>query len=273
MSEVVSTVKRDYIVTLVKSGKRIDGRAFDEYRPMSISLGFAGKAEGSAMVSLGDTRVLVGIKADVGAPYPDTPDKGVLITNAEFVPLASPTFEPGPPDENAIELARVVDRGVRSSNAVELEKLVVKEGEKVWVLFADIWVLNHDGNLFDASSIGLIAALLNTRIPRVELEDDKVKVKEEWVPLPVKKVPVSVTIAKVGDQLLVDPCLDEEEVMEGRITITLDDDGNVCAIQKGPGEFAIEDIYKALEIASKVAPRVREKVLEVVRGAAKGKPD
>ncbi len=273
MSEIVSTVKKDYIVTLVKSGKRVDGRSFDEYRPLSISLGFAGKAEGSAMVLLGETRVLVGIKADIGAPYPDTPDKGVLITNAEFVPLASPTFEPGPPDENAIELARVVDRGVRSSNAVELEKLVIKEGEKVWVLFADIWVLNHDGNLFDASSIGLIAALLNTKIPAVELEGDKVKVKDEWRVLPVKKVPISVTIAKVGNQLLVDPCLDEEEVMEGRITITLDDEGNVCAIQKGPGEFTVEDVYKAFEIARKVAPKIREKILEVVKNANKGKTD
>jgi exosome complex component RRP42 len=68
-------------------------------------------AEGSAEVRLGKTLAIAGVKTSIGTPFADTPDMGVMIVNAEFLPIASPTFEPGPPDENAIELARVIDRG------------------------------------------------------------------------------------------------------------------------------------------------------------------
>ena len=106
MSEdILSEVRRDYIYRLIKNGDRIGGREADEYRDVSVEKGIIARAEGSARVKIGNTDVLAGIKAQIGEPFPDTPDKGVIITNAELVPLASPSFEAGPPDENGVELA------------------------------------------------------------------------------------------------------------------------------------------------------------------------
>jgi len=119
MNDVIAEIKRDYIYELAKRSERADGRALDEYRPIQVEVGLIGKAEGSARVKIGNTQVLVGVKVQPGEPFPDSPDTGVIITNVELVPLASPSFEPGPPDENAIELARVVDRGVRESGAID----------------------------------------------------------------------------------------------------------------------------------------------------------
>ena len=122
---IVAEIKKEYIYDLAKRDERADGRALDQYRNISIETGVISKAEGSARVQIGDTQVLVGVKIQPGEPFPDTPDKGVIITNAELIPLASPTFESGPPREGAIELARVVDRGIRESGALDLAKLCI----------------------------------------------------------------------------------------------------------------------------------------------------
>ena len=129
MSSLLTKVKLQQIKKAIEEEKRLDQRALTDYRPVSIEQGVIEKAEGSARVLLGKTEVLVGVKVETGTPYPDTPNNGVMTVNAELVPLASPKFEPGPPGEQAIELARIVDRGIRESEAIDTEKLcIIKDG-------------------------------------------------------------------------------------------------------------------------------------------------
>ncbi len=268
--EVMAGIMRDRILALLREGKRIDGRGLEDYRDLEVRVNVIEKAEGSAWVKLGNTQVLVGVKVDMGEPFPDLPDRGVITTNVELVPLASPSFEPGPPDENAIELARVVDRGIRESEAVELEKLVIVPGKLVRVVFIDVHVLDHDGNLLDATGIGAIAALLSTKIPKVRYDEetDEVEVLDEYEPLPVRRVPIPVTMAKIGNTMVVDPSLDEELVMDGRITITADENGMISAAQKGEGgSFKLEEIMYAIDTSIKKGAELREKVLEAVKFA------
>ncbi|MCK4440011.1 exosome complex protein Rrp42, partial [Candidatus Bathyarchaeota archaeon] len=219
------------------------------------------RAEGSARVLLGKTEVMAGVKIGIGRPFSDTPDAGVLTVNAELVPLASPTFEPGPPKENAIELARVVDRGIRESEAIDFKKLCIKPGEKVFVVFVDVYVLNHGGNLIDASALAALAALLNTKMLNYEIEEDEVKIKPGYTPLLVRKHPIAVTIAKINDKLIVDPSLEEEQMMDTRLTMTTDEDGNICAIQKGgSGTFTQKQVLEAAKIAREKAAEIRKKL-------------
>ena len=125
-------MQENFALEMIEKGKRIDKRKIDQFRPIQIIPDYIKKAEGSALVRLGDTLVLAGVKMEIGKPFPDTPNEGILIVNSEFSPLASPEFESGPPGEDAVELARVVDRGIRESKAIEVDKLLIKEGEKVW---------------------------------------------------------------------------------------------------------------------------------------------
>jgi len=247
----------NYVLELIKDEKRVDNRSLDELRPIKVETGLIKKAEGSARVKFGNTEVIVGVKLDVGEPFPDTPNQGILITSAELSPVASPDFEPGPPGEDAIELARVVDRSIRESKAIELEKLCIKEGEKVWMIFVDIQVVNHCGNLIDVSTLGAVAALLNTKIPKYE--DDKIIRDEFQGNLPIIHKPVSVTIAKIGDKLFVDPYIDEEKVAEAMLTIGIREDNKICAMQKrGSAPLTLEEIEKALDIAIKKSKELRK---------------
>ena len=148
---IISEIEKNHIQFLLEQKKRIDGRDLSKFREVSIETDYVQKAEGSAVVSLGNTKIIAGIKAILGTPFPDTPNTGVITTSAELSPLASSYFESGPPSEHAIELARVTDRAIRESHVIDLSKLCLFPGKSVWILFIDLYVLNDDGNLFDAA--------------------------------------------------------------------------------------------------------------------------
>jgi len=261
MASVVTRIKQKQISQLIEKGKRLDGRSPNDYRELKIEQGIIERAEGSARVCLGNTEVVVGVKIENGEPFPDTPNEGVLTVNAELTPLASPTFEAGPPDEDSIELARIVDRGIRESKMIDTKKLCVEQGKKVFVVFVDIYVLNHDGNLIDASALAAVAALLNTKMANYEIEDGEIKLKSGYTPLPIKQHPITVTCARIGDKLIVDPGMDEELVMDARLSMAIDDDGDICAIQKGgAGYFTPEQVMEIAKLAKEKVKEIRKKL-------------
>jgi exosome complex component RRP42 len=258
---IITKVKRKQIEQLLEKDNRLDGRGLLEHREMKLEQGLIERAEGSARVLLGKTEVVVGIKVEMGEPFSDTPNEGVLTVNAELVPFASPDYEPGPPDENSIELARVVDRGIRESKMIDTEKLVIEPGKKVFVVFVDIYVLNYDGNLIDASALAAVAALSNTKMSKYEIEEGEVKIRSGYEQLPLKKHPITVTCAKIGNKLIVDPWVEEEQIADARISFAIDDDDNICAIQKGGrGYFEPLQVFEAAKIAKEKAKELRKKL-------------
>ncbi|MCK4647462.1 exosome complex protein Rrp42 [Candidatus Pacearchaeota archaeon] len=251
----------------LEAGKRFDGRKPDEFREVSIETGVSKNAEGSARVKIGKTEVLVGIKMNVSEPYPDSPDKGNLMVTAELTPLSSPRFENGPPRFNAIELGRVIDRGIRESKFIELEKLCIKEGEKVWTVFVDIYSINDDGNLLDAAGLGAIAALKNAKIPKYDLKEEKVlygELSDKNMPLK-KDIPISLTVHKIGNSLMLDPTREEEDVSETRITIG-SSNGIISSMQKGEAmSLSVEEFEKILDLTEKAEREIFKKVEKLLK--------
>lgn len=243
----LSSLTRSHIHNLARNGKRVDGRDFEQVRPIKIRTGHIGKAEGSAEVWLGHTRVLAGVKLKPGVPYPDSPNVGTMTTSAEMNPLAAPNFEAGPPSMAAIELARVVDRGIRESGLIDFKGLCIEEGEKAWTVFIDFHVLDYDGNLFDACSIAGLTAVLGAKVPNVQYG---ISDKDGKLPLTTDNPPISITMAKLGDALLLDPGLDEDLVFDARLTVAVDDKGDIRAMQKGGGgSFSVDDVKTIIKKA------------------------
>ncbi len=271
---IIPKLKAETIASLVKRGTRLDGRGLHDVRQVEIIPNYLPKADGSALVKLGNTQVLVGVKLEVGTPYPDAPDQGVIIVSAEFVPMASPVFEPGPPDENAIELARVIDRSIRELGAIDLSKLVLIPGKKVWVVWIDIYVLDHDGNLVDASSIATLAALLTAKIPKAVIseEDEQIVVDKTThvAQLPLLKKVVTVTIGKLGKALIVDPDLEEESVLDTKIIFAISEDGKIAGIQKsGLSSITKDEVLRATGIAIKKGQELIKIIEQAVAAAVK----
>lgn len=262
MTSILDQLRKNEIVELLEQGKRIDGRAFDEPRQISIETGAIPKANGSARVRLGNTEVVAGVKIQPDKPFPDLGDKGIFICTAEILPLAHPDVEPGPPGEDVVELARVVDRGIRESNMIDMSQLVLEKNKSVIGIFSDNSVVDHDGNLFDACSYASVAAILSCKIPKWEIKDDApVLVEGQEFPPPITTIPVSVTMGRIGDHIIVDPNLEEWQCLDSRITITTNSDGNICALQKGGDDgFTFEQLVKCSEISVQVGTKIRETI-------------
>jgi exosome complex component RRP42 len=261
---IVEHLRKQQMWDSISKGKRLDGRNLDEIRPIEIEFDIIKKANGSAKVKLGNTEVVAGVKVETGEPFEGLENKGALILSAEVLPTASPYSEPGPPDEETVELARVVDRGVRESQMVDLDKLVLIPGKTVYTIFVDCSIINTDGNLFDATSCAVVSALVSSKIPIFEIQDGRVVDTGNRQDPPITTIPISITAVRIGDVVILDPTSEEEACMDARITITTNSDGHFTAMQKGStGAFTIEQIKKAAETARIKGEEIRTKLKEL----------
>lgn len=248
---------KQHLVECLQRGVRFDGRSLKDFRPIVVERGISCNAEGSARVKLGKTEVVAGVKLIIEKPYPDTPDQGSLMVNAEFLPLSSPDFEAGPPQMPAIETARIVDRGIREAKAIDVSKLCITIGEKIWMVSIDICTINDDGNILDAAGLAALAALKDARFPSYDGTELDYKKKTDKK-LPLDKYPLPITVYKIGEVLLVDPSPDEEEACDARLTVTTIVDGTICALQKGGDRpLSIQEIGTMIDFALAKAKELR----------------
>lgn len=255
---IVNAVERDHIVNLLKNDRRLDGRKKNEMRDVKIEIGVAGKANGSSLVHLGKTKVMCGVKSTIMTPWSDYPNQGSISVGFETSPMAAPEYRVGPPQPDAIEIARVTDRVIRESQVIDLDDLLMIPGEKAWNLNIDLYVLDDFGNLFDAAALAAFAALTNTTIPEVKVEDEEIEVLETMRPIKLKEFPVSVTTYKVGDHFIIDGELREEQIAEARITFGLTEEHIVSSQKGGAGSFKSQEIMDILREAIRISADIRK---------------
>ncbi len=251
---------KDHINQVLKAGVRIDGRTNEAFRKIEIETGFLTTAEGSARVRCGETEVIAGVKMALGSPFADTPDQGVLMVNAELLPLSNPDFESGPPSSESIELARVIDRGIRESKLIDTKALCVEKSVKVWMVNVDICPLNTDGNLIDVGALAAVLALKNATFPGFKdgVVDYKQKTDKK---IPLRDVPLTVTVIKIGENYIIDPTEAEEKALDSRLTAAVLPDRSLCALQKGGSlPLSVEDISAMIDLAIAKSEELRQYV-------------
>jgi len=257
------TINVKRITSLLKENKRLDGRKPFEYRDIHVETGLSINAEGTARVRIGKTEVIVGIKMDTQEPYTDHEDEGTMVCGMEFSPASGSRYESGPPQMDSIEVARVVDRGLRESRFIDWKKLCIKEGEKVWSIMIDIYCINDDGNAMDAASIGAVAALKMAKFPKYDEEKEEVlhgEISDKPLPL-TEHVPFAMTFHKIGNKIIADPTRQEEDSAEARITLAVSSANKkekmINAMQKGGiTSITSEEMEKIIEQSEKIYDKV-----------------
>ncbi|KAM4797309.1 exosome complex component RRP43 [Rhinophrynus dorsalis] len=232
----------EYYRKFLKENCRPDGRDLGEFRTTTINVGSITTADGSALVKIGNCTVICGIKAEFAAPPVDAPNKGYVVPNVDLTPLCSLRFRPGPPGEEAQVASQFIADVIDNSQMILKEDLCITSGKLAWVLYCDLICLDYDGNLLDACTCALVAALKNVRLPSVKINEDtglaevNLKIKNA---LKILKHPIATTFAVFDDTfLLVDPTGEEESLATGLLTIVTDEDERLCAIRK-PGGSAL----------------------------------
>jgi exosome complex component RRP45 len=275
---LISTSESRFITNALASGLRVDGRRPLEARPLLVALG---SVAGSVQVKLGATQVLAVATAELVEPYPDRPAEGVLQFFVEFSPMASPAFEAGRPPEAAVEMSRLLDRALRMSQAIDVESLCVVASKHVWSVRTDVTVIDDRGNLTDAATFAALVALRHLRLPPVSVsgvgDEASASVlsmdQGEPTPLVFHHTPVAVSLGffrggsgggsgggSVGGASaemlsVVDPSDREELVLEGRLTVVLNQHQELCALHK-PGGLPVAParLLEAIRHAAALVP-------------------
>ncbi|KAL8573396.1 hypothetical protein ACOMHN_032411 [Nucella lapillus] len=250
--EVRSAQPKEYYKKFLEQGVRPDNRELGSFRSTVLDVGSKNNscistAEGSSLVRLGNTVVVCGVKGEIADPKTETPDEGYIVPNVELSALCSARFRPGPPPEQAQVLSKAMDNLIRDSQCVSLQDLCIVSGKKVWVLYVDLLCLNYDGNIFDACVLAMTAALTNTLLPTVTLEENTDKVEVDFkqeTKVPVKCSPIATTMAMFENSvLLVDPTSQEEDLATGIITVVTDGK-DICSVHKPGGTPLTDDQMK-----------------------------
>ncbi|TYI40553.1 hypothetical protein ES332_A02G171300v1 [Gossypium tomentosum] len=262
--------EKNFIKTALLSEIRIDGRKPFEFRNISINFG---REDGSAEVQLGQTRVMGIVTAKFVQPYRDRPNEGTLTIYPEFSPMADPSFEAGRSGESAVELGRIIDRGLRESRAVDTESLCIVAGKLVWAIRIDILILDNGGNLVDAANIAALAALMTFRTPECSLggEDGQEVIihppeMRDPLPLILHHLPIAITFGFFIDEniVVIDPIHNEEAVMAGRMIATVNANGDICAIQKAGEGVSQRVIMQCLQLAITKAADITKQIKAAV---------
>ena len=198
-----------------KSWRRLDGRATDAMRPVEIELGPMKYAEGSALISVGDTKVLCAASIEKRVP-PFLVGSGQGWSTAEYAML---------PRATSTRSAREVSRGRPSGRSSEIQRLIGRSLRAVLDLNAlpertltlDCDVLQADGGTRTASITGAYVAAVQA-LSRALVAGDI----ERW---PVLTPVAAISVGLVDDQLMLD--LDSEEDRAAQV------DMNV--VGSGPG--------------------------------------
>ncbi|GAB0092617.1 Rrp42 [Sergentomyia squamirostris] len=259
---LLSDAEKTFIVHGVQEDVRTDGRTRKDYRPMELETNIVSHTSGSARLRLANSDILVGIKTEIDTPYVDHHDEGKIEFFVDCSANATPEFEGKGGGDLALEIANALQEAYASPQAFNLKDLCILKSHQCWKLYVDILILECGGNLFDAVSLAVKAALFNTKIPKVsavqvdggnielELSDDV----HDCNRLSIERVPILVTLCKIGDHSVVDPSAEEEECASAKLVVGIShcetaDEGFVTMVRtSGPGSMLHSTLIDACKL-------------------------
>ena len=232
---------------------RIDKRTNDEIRPVRITLGYQSFAEGSALIELGQTRVLCSVSMEERVPH-FLRDSGQGWVTAEYAMLPRATLTRTPRDRvrgRSLEIQRLVGRSLRAiTNMTVL-------GERTFIVDCD--VLQADGGTRTAAVTGgyvaLYQAFHNLR-------------KQGMLPfMPLNKMVAGISVGIVAGDMMLDLCYEEDYRAEVDFNVIMTDRSEFVEVQ-GTAEgkpFSREAIDSLLLLAQQGITRLFKSQREAVK--------
>jgi exosome complex component RRP43 len=229
-----------YYDTFISQGIRTDGRILTRARPVTIGLGAVTTADSSALVKIGSTTVMAGVRLEVFQPDDDKPDQGAMAIALDMTPLSTPDYRPGKPSDYTHALEQRLTDVLLHTGLLDLSQLCISEGQAAWMLYLDVCVLDADGSLLDALLLAAAASLRGLQIPSVSLTDegnvercDGMATDNGSSRLTLASTPICLTSGVYKGQLVVDPSREEEALMSSVISVTLDEQGELLGEPAG----------------------------------------
>lgn len=223
--------------------QRIDGRLFDALRPLSIDIGYLQFAEGSVLISLGNTKVLCAVSVEERQPpFLRGTTQGWVTAEYSMLPRATQTRSQRESVAGRIggrthEIQRLIGRSLRA--VVNLEAL----GERTFAVDCD--VIQADGGTRTASITGAYVALVQAM---AKLVDQGV-----YDLLPIRCPVAATSVGVVDGTGLLDLCYEEDSAAEVDFNVVMTGEGHFVEVQGTAehGTFDRESMNNLLVIADK----------------------
>ncbi len=210
---------------------RVDGRTVSQLRPVEIQTGFLATAEGSALITMGATRVLCAASVEDGVP-PFLRGQGKGWVTAEYSMLPRATTKrtarevnKGKPSGRTHEIQRLIGRSLRA--VVDMELL----GERSILLDCD--VLQADGGTRCAAITGAYVALA---IALKKLVDTRVLKK-----MPLRDYLAAVSVGIVKKEAMLDLCYEEDSKAEVDMNVVMTGAGKFVEVQATAEQEPFDD--------------------------------
>ena len=236
---------------------REDGRALDQYRPITLTRSYARHAEGSCLVEVGETRVLCTASVEDRVP-PFLKGKGQGWLTAEYAMLPRATHTRSgrdvgkPAGGRTVEIQRLIGRSLRS--VVEMEGL----GERTITLDCD--VLQADGGTRTAAISGAFVALVEAL--------DWMRGKGQIKTLPLTEWVAAVSVGVVKGEERLDLAYEEDSQALVDMNVVMTDTGRFVEVQ-GTAEgtpFDRDRLNRLLDLAHVGTRQMLAKQREVLAG-------
>lgn len=256
----ISEAERRFLLDGVSQGFRNDGRGCFDYRRISFEMGPIPSSTGSCRLRAGETDLIAVVRCEVVKPSKLQPAQGELQVSVSCAASVSVAFSDGrSAEESNRKLSLLLESLCSGEGVVDRKALCIQPGEFVWDVYVDVLVLTSGGNLLDSMSLALCAALSETLLPKVEVmeameEGEMVQLKVDDRPelgtrFPLKRLPLMVTVAQIGDRFIFDVTSEEELCADAMICVVVDAKaGDVIGLHKlGKGLFDIAALPSMLE--------------------------
>lgn len=246
----------------IAQGLRNDGRGLFDYRHISFETGSIPTSMGSCRLRAGDTDILVGVKCEMVTMRPgreqiDVGQFHVVVECAASVSRLLTDRVAG--DDWGKHLSVLIEALCANDDIIDRHALCVARGAFAWEVHADVLVLASGGNLLDSVSLALCAALGETLLPKVEVEEameagESMQLKvddrpELGTPFPLKKWPLCVTVAQLQGHFLFDVTSEEEVCADAMLCVVVNAKcGEVIGLHKlGRGLFDVAALPSMLQ--------------------------
>jgi ribonuclease PH len=240
------------------SVKRLDGRGPNALRPVKITRDYLKHAEGSALIEMGDTKVICSASVEERVPqFLRTTGKGWITAEYSMLPRSTHTRTSrdslkGRGDGRSFEIQRLIGRSLRSVTDLRLF------GERtIWI---DCDVIQADGGTRAASITGAYVALVDAF--RKMVRNGMIE------KVPVKDSVAAVSVGKVKGKALLDLNYEEDSRAEVDMNVVMTGSGKFVEVQ-GTAEEAVftkremDELTNIAQKGIKELTRIQKKALEV----------
>ena len=230
-------------IQLIVNGKRLDGRAFDELRPIRIEAGVLKRADGSCYLEMGKNKVVAAVYGprEVHPRHLQDPIKAVIRYRYNMAPFSVEERKRPGPDRRSVEISKVSREALE---AVIMKELFPRCGIDIFVE-----VLQADAGSRTACLNAASVALVDAGVP-------------------MKGMISSVAVAKVEGNLVLDPMKEEDFYGEADIPFAFfirNDKIESIALLQMDGRVTKEELIEALKLAKKGALEIYRMQKEAIK--------